>query len=114
VIHYRHRLRPPDAEANRKSGRKHPGRQSATSRHLPRVEKIDCLHRRSNACVEVVVARRPKVLIGYEESEQLRSRTNEVFCAGYQAREARLQGGARSAAWRRHPLPPRIIEKSLV
>lgn len=89
--------------------RKHPGRQSLPP-DLPRVERVIACSAEQCACGNCGGKR---MVIGYEESEQLDVEPAKYFVV-VSKREKRAckhceEGGVVAA-----PLPPRIIEKSLV
>jgi transposase len=99
----------PEEEANRKPGRKHPGRQSLPA-HLPRVAKIVACTPKQCVCggcgAETTV-------IGYEESEQLDVEPMKYFVR-VTRREKRACKRCEERGVEAAPLPERIIEKSLV
>jgi transposase len=99
----------PDEHANRKPGRKHPGRQSLPA-HLQRVEKIVACTPEQCLCdgcgAETIV-------IGFEESEQLDVEPTKYFVR-VTKREKRACKRCEERGVKAAPLPERIIEKSVV
>ncbi len=92
-----------------KTKRKHPGRQSLPS-HLPRIERvIPCA---PEQCVCGGCGAETSV-IGYEESEQLDVQPAKYFVL-VTKREKRACKRCEEHGVMAAPLPPRIIEKSLV
>jgi len=97
----------PEEEANRKPGRKHPGRQSLPA-HLPRVAKIVACTPEQCVCGGCGAE---TTLIGYEESEQLDVEPMKYFVR-VTRREKRACKRCEERGVEAAPLPERIIEKS--
>jgi transposase len=98
-----------ESNQTRRKRRKHPGRQSLPA-HLPRVERvIGCT---SEQCV-CTGCGSERVVIGYEESEQLDVEPARYFVL-VTKREKRACKGCEEHGVVTAPLVPRIIEKSLV
>ena len=99
----------PEEQADRKPGRKHPGRQSLPA-HLPPVEKIVACTPEQCKCGG---CGGETVVIGYEESEQLDVEPAKYFVL-VTRREKRACKRCEERGVEAAPLPQRIIEKSLV
>jgi len=103
---------PPEAaeeQADRKPGRKHPGRQSLPA-HLPRVEKIVACEAERCVCGGCGAQ---TTVIGYGESEQLDVEPARYFVL-VTRREKRACKRCEEFGVVAAPLPERIIDKSLV
>jgi len=97
---------PPSSE---KKKRKHPGRQTLPA-DLPRVERVIACTSEQCVCGGCGQA---TTLIGYEESEQLDVQPVKYFVL-VTKREKRVCKRCEERGVMAAPLPPRIIEKSLV
>jgi transposase len=104
----REALPPPDGEKERQR-RKHPGRQTLPA-HLSRVEKIIACP--AEQCVCGKCGAETKV-IGYDESEVLNVKPAEYYVEVIK-REKRACRQCEEQGVAMAPLPPRIINKSLV
>jgi len=98
----------PVRPAEKKSGQ-HPGRQSLPA-ELPRVELVIACTAEQCACGG---CGRETTVIGYEESEQLDVEPAKYFVV-VTRREKRACKSCEERGVQAAPLPPRIIEKSLV
>jgi transposase len=92
-----------------KKKRKHPGRQTLPA-NLPRVERVIACASEQCVCVG---CGQSTVVIGYEESEQLDVEPVKYFVL-VTRREKRACKCCEERGVMAAPLPPRIIEKSLV
>jgi transposase len=99
----------PEEQADRKPGRKHPGRQSLPA-HLPRVEKIVACEAERCVCGGCGAQ---TTVIGYGESEQLDVEPARYFVL-VTRREKRACKRCEEFGVVAAPLPERIIDKSLV
>jgi transposase len=99
----------PEEQADRKPGRKHPGRQSLPA-HLPRVEKTVACTPQQCVCGGCGA---DTTVIGYEESEQLDVEPAKYFVR-VTRREKRACRQCEERGVEAAPLQERIIEKSLV
>jgi transposase len=97
---------PPSSE---KKKRKHPGRQTLPA-SLPRVERVMACTPEQSVCAGCGQA---TMLIGYEESEQLDVEPVKYYVL-VTRREKRACKRCEERGVMAAPLPPRIIEKSLV
>jgi len=104
----REALPTPEGE-NQRQRRKHPGRQTLPA-HLPRVEKIIACT--AEQCVCGKCGAETKV-IGYDESEVLNLKPAEYYVEVIK-REKRACRQCEEQGVAMAPLPPRIIDKSLV
>jgi len=104
----REALPPPDGE-NKRQRRKHPGRQTLPA-HLSRVEKIIACTAEQCVCGKCGAGTK---VIGYDESEVLNVKP-AVYYVEVIKREKRACRQCEEQGVATAPLPPRIIDKSLV
>lgn len=97
------------ATPDRKKRKRHPGRQTLPA-NLPRVERVLACTSEQCACAGCGQA---TTVIGYEESEQLDVEPVKYFVL-VTRREKRACKSCEERGVMSAPLPPRIIEKSLV
>jgi transposase len=100
---------PVPAQSAEKRVRKHPGRQTLPA-ELPRVERVIACTAEQCVCGG---CGRETTVIGYEESEQLDVEPAKYFVV-VTKREKRACKSCEERGVLAAPLPPRIIEKSLV
>ena len=100
---------PVPARPTEKRVGKHPGRQSLPA-ELPRIERVIRCTPEQCLCAG---CGRPTVVIGHEQSEQLDVEPAKYFVVVTQ-REKRACRSCEERGVLAAPLPPRIIEKSLV